>query len=84
MANYPSAIKRNRQAPKRRSRNRLIVGNMRAALKTARQAIGGKDDAASVLQRAIKAVDKAVSKGAVKRTTASRTIGRLTKAFNRA
>ncbi len=40
MANYPSAIKRNRQAPKRRARNRQIIGNMRAALKAARQAVG--------------------------------------------
>lgn len=84
MANYPSAIKRNRQAPKRRTRNRLIVGNMRSALKVARQAIGGKGDTKALLSKAIQAVDKAVSKGVLKRKTASRTISRLTRAFNKA
>lgn len=84
MANYPSAIKRNRQAPKKRSRNRLIVGQMRAALKAAREAIGGKGDKASAFKQAVQAVDKAVSKGAMKRQTASRTISRLAKALNRA
>ena len=84
MANYPSAIKRNRQAPKRRARNRLIVGQMRAALKTARQAIGGKKaDAQAAFKQAVQAVDKAVSKGAMKRKTASRTISRLAKAVNK-
>jgi small subunit ribosomal protein S20 len=84
MANYPSAIKRNRQAPKRRSRNRLIIGNTRAALKAAREAISGKGDKESAFKLAVRAVDKAVTKGALKRKTASRTISRLAKALNRA
>ena len=86
MANYPSAIKRNRQAPKRRARNRLLVGPMRAALRAARAAIGGKSKKAektALFKRAVQAVDKAVSKGVMKRTTASRTISRLTRAFNK-
>ena len=85
MANYPSAIKRNRQAPKRRARNRLVIGSMRSALKKARQAIeSGEGDKATLVQQAIRAVDKAVTKGAVKRQTASRTISRLARALNRA
>ncbi len=83
MANYPSAIKRNRQAPKRRMRNRLVVGNMRSALKAARQAIGGEGDKKTLFSSAVKAVDRAVSRGVMKRKTASRTISRLAKAFNK-
>ena len=83
MANYPSAIKRNRQAPERRSRNRLVIGGMRAALKKARQAIEtGEGDTTSLMQQAVRAIDKAVTKGALKRQTASRTISRLARALN--
>jgi small subunit ribosomal protein S20 len=85
MANYPSSVKRHRQAPRRRGRNRLIVGDVRAALKRARTAIaGGAGDKAALVQAAIQAVDKAVSKGAMRRPTASRTISRLQTAFNAA
>jgi small subunit ribosomal protein S20 len=84
MANYPSAIKRNRQAPKRRSRNRLILGGMRAAIKNARKALdGGEGDKETLFRQAVRAVDKAVTKGAVKRQTASRTVARLARAFHK-
>jgi small subunit ribosomal protein S20 len=85
MANYPSAIKRNRQAPKRRANNRLTIGGMRAALKKARVAIESNDaNTQTLFTQAVRAVDKAVTKGALKRKTASRTIGRLARALNKA
>jgi small subunit ribosomal protein S20 len=78
VANNKSAIKRIRQIEKRRLRNRLVIGSMRTALKKARTAVDTKaDDAASLIKAASSAVDKAVSKGAVKRTTGSRYIARL-------
>lgn len=78
MANNKSAIKRIRQIEKRRLRNRLVVGSMRTALKKARAAVDAKaEDAAGLIRAASSAVDKAVSKGAVKRTTGSRYIARL-------
>jgi small subunit ribosomal protein S20 len=84
MANYPSAIKRNRQTPKRRARNRLVIGKMRSALKTARHALEtGQDDKQGLFRQAVQAVDKAVTKGAVKRRTASRTISRLARALQK-
>ena len=85
MANYPSAVKRNRQAPKRRSRNRNIVGSMRAALKKARTAIeSGDEKKGDIVRQAMRAIDKAVTKGAVRRQTASRTISRLARSLNKA
>ena len=78
MANNKSAIKRIRQIEKSRLRNRLVVGSMRSALKKARTAVDAKaEDAASLIRAATSAVDKAVSKGAIKRTTGSRYIARL-------
>lgn len=77
MANNKSAIKRIRQNTKRRLSNRLVIGSMRTALKKARAAVESGADAGLLIRAASSAVDKAVSKGAIKRTTASRYISRL-------
>ena len=78
MANNKSAIKRIRQAEKRRLRNRSIIGSMRTAIKKARTAVDSKDaNAPELIRTAASLVDKAVSKGALKRQTASRYISRL-------
>lgn len=78
MANNKSAIKRIRQIEKRRLRNRLVVGTMRTAIRKARVAIdSGAEDAAQLVKSATSTIDRAVSKGAVKRATASRYISRL-------
>jgi small subunit ribosomal protein S20 len=79
VANIKSAEKRIRQAEKRRLRNRVIIGSMRTAIKKARTAIDSKSgDAQELIRVAVSAVDRAVSKGAVKRQTGSRYISRLT------
>lgn len=79
MANNKQAEKRSRQRDKRRARNRINLGAMRTAVKQARAAIaGGEGDKASLVKKAVQLVDKAVTKGAIKRQTASRTISRLT------
>ncbi len=79
MANNKSANKRIRQTEKRRLRNRLVIGAMRTAVKRARVAIDEKaENAADLIRSASRKIDKAVSKGALRRTTASRYISRLT------
>ena len=81
MANNKSASKRNRQRDKRRIRNRNVMGSWRSAAKTARAAIDeGSDKAAELIREAASRIDKAVSKGALKRKTASRYISRLSRA----
>ena len=84
MANIKSAEKQNRQRIKRQARNTAQKTAMRSAVKRVRAAIGKKDAKAAkaALPSAIKAVDRAASKGVIKPGTASRSISRLTVAVN--
>ncbi|MBK9034049.1 MAG: 30S ribosomal protein S20 [Myxococcales bacterium] len=78
MANNPSAEKANRQSIKRRTRNRAAMSALRTAVKKARAAIDGKtDDAVDLRKTAISVIDKAVTRGVLKRNTASRYVSRL-------
>jgi len=70
LANTKSAIKRMRQNERRRLRNRAMRSKLRGTIKTARGADGAAKPAA-VLE-AIRALDKAVTKGVVHRNTAAR------------
>ena len=70
MANTKSAIKRIRQNEKRRQRNRIIRSQVRTAVKTARAAEG--DGLRAAITDAIRALDKAVTKGVVHGNTAAR------------
>jgi small subunit ribosomal protein S20 len=83
---HPSAEKRRRQSLKRQARNRIIKTRARTAAKTAGEAIAGNDPAAAqtALRTAASILDKAVSKGAIKRNTASRKIARLSRRLHRA
>ena len=73
MANTSSALKRMRQSERRRLRNRAVRSRVRTAVKTARTALGstGSDTRAAVTE-AIRALDKAVTKGVIHRNTAAR------------
>jgi len=84
VANIKSAEKQNRQRIKRTARNVAQKTAMRTAVKRVRAAIGAKNakEAKAALPGAIRAVDKAASKGVIKRGTASRSIARLTVAVN--
>jgi small subunit ribosomal protein S20 len=80
VANHKQAIKRNRQRDHRHLRNRVTLGSMRTALKRARAAIDANEgNASELVKKAVSAIDKAVTKGAVKRSTASRLVSRLTR-----
>ncbi|OLC61694.1 MAG: 30S ribosomal protein S20 [Candidatus Rokubacteria bacterium 13_1_20CM_2_68_19] len=73
MANTKSAMKRIRQSENRRIRNRTVRSKVRTAVKTARTAVteaGG--DARTAVLEAIRALDKAVTKGVIHPNTAGR------------
>ena len=79
MANIQSAQKQNRKMIKNRARNRAAMAKLRTAVKTARAAVDGKSDKAKdLVKAAVAIVDGAVTKGILKRNTASRYVSRLT------
>ncbi|MFG0258285.1 MAG: 30S ribosomal protein S20 [Phycisphaerales bacterium JB043] len=79
MANTNSAKKRNRQNIKHRSRNRWRLTTMRTAIKDLREQVlhGSVSDAEKALVKTCAVIDKAASKGAIHRNTASRYKSRL-------
>ena len=85
MANHASAEKRNRQRIKRTLRNRAVKSAVRTHVKTVRAAIAAKDPKAAkaALLQATVEIDRAASKGAVPRKTASRTVSRLAAAVHK-
>ncbi|NMB62198.1 MAG: 30S ribosomal protein S20 [Chloroflexi bacterium] len=81
MANIQSAIKRNKQNEKRRLRNRVFRGQARTSVKKARVAIASaeKEEAKIKVMDAVKALDKAASKGIIHKNNAARRKSRLMK-----
>jgi small subunit ribosomal protein S20 len=79
-----SAEKRARQSVKRNLRNRSVESGVKTVLKKVETAVtsGNRDDAGKALLQAVKALNKAASKGVIHRNTASRNISRLTKKVN--
>jgi small subunit ribosomal protein S20 len=86
LADHPSVEKRYRQSVKRRTRNIEIKSKLRTLMKKTRVAIETKNHeaATSQIQDVNKALGKAVSKGIVKKNTASRWLSRLSRSANRA
>jgi small subunit ribosomal protein S20 len=70
VANTKSAMKRVLQNERRRLRNRAIRTKVRGTIKDARAAEGASRP--SVVLEAIRALDKAVTKGVIHRNTAAR------------
>jgi small subunit ribosomal protein S20 len=81
LANTKSAKKRIRQNSRRRVRNARIRTRAKSSVRTARQAIGAGDTAASqaAVKSAIEELDRAASKGVIHRNNAARRKGRLQK-----
>ena len=78
MANIASAEKKNRQMIKHRAANRSAMSAIRTAVKTARTAVDTKaGDAAELVKRAVAQIDKAVTKGLLKKQTGARYVSRL-------
>ena len=84
MANIKSQIKRNKQNQKRRIRNRVYRGTARTYVRKAEAAIKVGDAQASQEEelKAIKALDKAASKGVIHKNNATRRKSRLVKKLN--
>ena len=78
MANIASAEKQNRKMIKHRARNRAAMATLRTAVKKARTAVDDKsNDATALVRKAVSIIDSAVTKGILKRRTASRYVSRL-------
>ncbi|HSK04222.1 MAG TPA: 30S ribosomal protein S20 [Kofleriaceae bacterium] len=78
MANIASAEKQNRKMIKHRARNRAAMAALRTAVKKARNAVDAKaEDATGLVKNAVSIIDSAVTKGILKRGTASRYVSRL-------
>ena len=84
MANIKSQIKRNKQNQKRRIRNRVYRGTARTYVRKAEAVIKIGDTQASQEEvlKAIKALDKAASKGVIHKNNAARRKSRLVKKLN--
>jgi small subunit ribosomal protein S20 len=85
VANHASAEKRNRQRIKRTTRNRAVKSSVRTLVKHVHEAVTqkNKDGAKKALTTAIKALDKAASKGVMHVKAASRTVSRLSSAVHK-
>lgn len=84
MAQHESAIKRHRQSLKRKTRNQQVKSKIKTLVKKVRSAVAEKNREVAVaqLKEVNSALDKAVSKGVLKRNTASRGISRLARAVH--
>jgi small subunit ribosomal protein S20 len=78
VANIASAEKQNRKMIKHRARNRAAMATLRTAVKKARAAVDDpNNDATALVKQAVSIIDSAVTKGILKRRTASRYVSRL-------
>jgi small subunit ribosomal protein S20 len=84
LANTRSAIKRVRQNPKRRLRNRYFTGRARTFVKKAFESMDSEDPKAAqeATLVAIRALDKAAEKGTLHKNNVARRKSRLMKHLN--
>ena len=84
MANTKSAMKQMRQSERRRQRNRAVRSRVRSAVKSAREALGASGtEATGSVREAIRALDRAVSKGVIHANTAARKKSALARRLHR-
>ena len=79
-----SALKRDRQTEKRNERNRTERTKIKSVIKAVEASVktSEKDASVSALQKAIKTISSASSKGIIHKNNAARKISRLTKKVN--
>jgi small subunit ribosomal protein S20 len=79
VATHKSAIKRQKQAEKKHEINKSVKSMLKTLAKKVEQAVEAKNAnlAKEAMVKAIKAYDKAASKGILHKSTASRKISRL-------
>jgi len=78
----PQAIKANKQSKKRRAKNRMYKGKMRAIIREI-NSVQTKDEAIKLLPKVYSNVDKLAIKGIIHKNTAARYKSRLTKLANK-
>ncbi|WP_130836584.1 30S ribosomal protein S20 [Lachnoclostridium sp. Marseille-P6806] len=85
MANIKSAKKRILTNAKKAEQNKAVKTGVKTATKkvTAALAAGDKDAAKEALVSAVSKIDKAASKGVLKKNTASRKVSRLSAAVDK-
>ncbi|WP_407380294.1 30S ribosomal protein S20 [Helicobacter sp.] len=85
MANHKSAEKRIRQTERRTERNRYYRTRIKNIIKAVRESVASKDlaKAQEAFKIANKELHKFVSKGIVKKNTASRKVSRLNAAVKK-
>ncbi len=85
MGVHASAIKKDRQALRRRQHNRTMMAALKTAVKKVRTAVTAKDAAAAkeALTEVTPALSRAAAKKLIHRNRASRLISRLTRHANR-
>jgi small subunit ribosomal protein S20 len=86
LANTKSAMKRVRSSQRRAEFNQVTRSTARTYVKRARQLIeqGSIDEAEAVVMQAVRALDKAASKGVIHRNNAARRKSRLVRMLNEA
>ena len=84
MAHHKSALKRIRQTAKRTERNRFYKTRIKNITRAVREAVaaGDKEKALQAFKVANREFHKLVSKGVLKKNTASRKVSRLHKLVN--
>ena len=86
MANLKSSIKRIRTSQRKEAYNHIVRSTAKTYVKRARRLIAEKqfDEAQTVVQDAISALDKAAQKGVIHKNNAARRKSRLVKLYNQA
>lgn len=83
MPNLKSAKKELRKNVKRHAANKRVEDNLKELIKKSRKAIEAKDNGAKdLVQKTLKALDKAAQKGIIKPNTRDRRKSRLHKRLN--
>ncbi|MFZ5590573.1 MAG: 30S ribosomal protein S20 [Bacillota bacterium] len=85
MPNVKSAAKRVKVIKKRTLRNASLRSALRTYIRRFEEAMAGanREEAQIKLRRALRAIDKAVTKGILHKNTAARKKSRLTRRFNK-
>ena len=81
MDRHPQPIKRERQDKKRRSNNVAHISKLKTSIKKI-LSMSEKKEAEIVYRDTVKQIDKAASKGLIKKNTASRRKSRITRHLN--
>ena len=85
MANHKSAVKRARQALKRRLRNRNAKSQIRTAMKKMRNFVEENqiEEAKNYLPTLVSLIQRKSDKGIIHKNTASRYVSRMTQLINK-